>query len=105
MEQKTESFSLRDVLTILFRHKGKIVTIFFIVLAITVIVAFFEPTYYAARSVIMVKYGRENVTLAEGLDMRYPLVNETSMINTEMQIISSLDLLGDVAMKDRKSVV
>ncbi|OPY76418.1 MAG: Chain length determinant protein [Syntrophorhabdus sp. PtaU1.Bin050] len=98
MEQKTESFNLRDVLTILFRHKYKIVSIFLIVCAITAIVAILQPVYYAARSVIMVKFGRENIQLSEGPGINYPMVNETSMINTEIQIIGSLDLLCDVVV-------
>jgi uncharacterized protein involved in exopolysaccharide biosynthesis len=53
--------TLRDVLYIIFKHKKKMLILFFcIVLTVTIGSLFISPTYEAS-SKILVKFGRENV--------------------------------------------
>jgi uncharacterized protein involved in exopolysaccharide biosynthesis len=96
--QKTQgTFNLRDVLTILFKHKYKILIVFFSVLIVTLIVAVSTPTFYASRAVVMIKYGREYVPVGESSDTKFPIMSADYILNTEVQIITSRDLLIGVA--------
>src|SRR5512135_834948 len=60
-EQEQQAPGLRDFLTVLFKHKVRIVTIFLTTVATATIVTFLLPPTYEAKSSLMVKFGREYV--------------------------------------------
>ena len=62
--EETQQGTLRDFLYVLFKHKSKILIIFFsIVVTVTVGSFIMDPTY-EATSKILVKFGRENIYAA-----------------------------------------
>lgn len=54
-------FTLRELLYIIFKHKGKILTIFFTIVMTVTIGSFIATPVYEATSMILVKFGRENI--------------------------------------------
>ena len=95
-EQQQSSFALRDILTILFKHKWKILIVFVLGVIVTGIVAYIAPKQFVARSVIMVKFGREFTPPSEVGEGRQASPGAETIINTEMQILTSRDLILNV---------
>ena len=97
MEEQRQTYSLRDLLAILFKHKFKILIPFVIIAAGTVIVAMlWTQKQFVARAVLMVKFGREFVPVSEVGEQKLPGINQEAIINTEMQILTSGDLAKSV---------
>jgi len=81
MDEKADlPFSLRDLYFVLFRHKVAIVLLFLSALFAVVVGVYLWPETYQANARILVKVGRENVSL--------PTVSPTS----QQQIVASLGL-------------
>ena len=101
MEQQGQASSPRDFLTILFKHKYTILMIFFAVVATVTIGSFLLPPTYEAKSSLLLKFGREYIYRSEvgerGSDTR-PLIplNQEEVINSEIQILTSRDLIEKV---------
>jgi uncharacterized protein involved in exopolysaccharide biosynthesis len=95
-EQQQQTYSLRDVMAILFKHKWKILITFLVIAAGTVIYAMTIPKFYVARSVVMVKFGREFMSISEVGEQKAPAMSQEAIINTEMQLLTSMDLAGKV---------
>jgi len=102
MEEQNQAGSLRDFLTVLFKHKNTILIIFFTVVTVVTIGSFLLPPTYEAKSSLLVKFGREYIYRPEvgervSSDMR-PLIplNQEEVINSEMQILTSRDLIEKV---------
>lgn len=93
--QDPHSVSLRDVLTLLFKHKNKIVLTFLgIVLSVTGWTFVTSPTY-EAESTLMVKMGREHVYRPEvGTGTVDPSIsfNPERIMESEIQIMTSRNL-------------
>ncbi|GJL55204.1 MAG: hypothetical protein NPIRA02_23360 [Nitrospirales bacterium] len=89
--------SLRDVLTILFKHRGKIFGVLIGTVALVTIGSFLIPPTYEATSSLMVKMGREHIYRPEVGSVN-PSVSfdQERVIESELQIISSRDLLERV---------
>ena len=92
-----ESSGLRDVLTIIFKHKGKfLVTFLLIVITVTVGSFMITPTY-EAKSSLLFKFGREYIYRPEvgekgqGIS---PMIsfNQAEVINSEIEILLSRNL-------------
>jgi uncharacterized protein involved in exopolysaccharide biosynthesis len=94
--QYEHSFNIRDVLTVLFKHKWKIIVTFALVLCVTFVVGFYTPRLFVARAVVMVKFGREFVQVSEVGDAKPQNLNQEAIIRTEMQILTSRDLIDRV---------
>jgi uncharacterized protein involved in exopolysaccharide biosynthesis len=96
----TQAGTLRDFLAILFKHKTKIVVVFFsIVITVTVGTFLLSPTYEATSSVL-VKFGRENLYRPEVGD-KGPVIslgqpNQEEILNSEIEILTNRDLMGKV---------
>jgi len=92
-----KSMNLNEVLTILFKHKGKIIIAFLA----TVITAYIgtmmmDPTYESDAN-LLIKYGREYVYRPEvGDKVSQPKTDLTGIVNAETQIITSQDLMEQV---------
>jgi uncharacterized protein involved in exopolysaccharide biosynthesis len=97
MEEQQQTYSLRDVMAILFKHKWKVI-ISFVVIAIGTVVAAYiltPPKVYVARAVLMVKFGREFTSVSEvGPDRQS--ISQSAIIATEMQILTSADIANKV---------
>ena len=96
---KAPSGGIRDVLRIIFKYRGRMVVVFFIVFASVVLVTFMTPPVYEAKSALMVKFGREHIYRPELGEGRSPLfLTQEGAINSEIQILTSRDLLKKVVM-------
>ena len=102
MEQQNQAVSLRDFLTVLFKHKQTILIIFFAVIVTVTIGSFLLPPTYEAKSSLLVKFGREYIYRSEvgerGSSDVGPLLplNQEEVINSEIQILTSRDLIEKV---------
>lgn len=96
-KQDNRRETLRDFLTIFFKHRAEILMIFFVVVAITTIASFVVPPVYKAESSLLVKYGREYLNQSEvGTAPPMMTLNRDEIINSEIQIIKSPDLAKKV---------
>ena len=101
MEQQNQAGSLRDFLTVLFKHKYTILIIFFAVVTTVTVGSFLLPPTYEAKSSLLIKFGREYIYRSEvgerASDSR-PLIplNQEEVINSEIQILTSRDLIEKV---------
>ncbi|RQW85649.1 MAG: lipopolysaccharide biosynthesis protein [Geobacter sp.] len=92
-KQVDQKVSLRDLLTIFFKHRAKILTIFSIVVVMVTIATFFASPVYEAKSTLLVKYGREYMNQSEvGRSEPMMSLNREEIINSEIQILKSPDL-------------
>ena len=90
------TFSIRDFLTVCFKHKFKILVTFCVVVGATLTIAANLPKQFTAKSVVMVRLGREFMQVSEVGNERPPSPGEGAVINTEMQILTGHDLIERV---------
>jgi uncharacterized protein involved in exopolysaccharide biosynthesis len=89
-EHQEHHTSLRDLLTILFKHKVKIFLVFVVIVATVTAVTFLIPPTYEAQSTILVKFGREYTYRPEVTDKAPAIsVNQEEAINSEIKIMTS----------------
>lgn len=89
--------SLRDFLTVIFKHKLKILCVFLGVAVTVTVMSFILPPVFEAKSSLLVKIGREYMTRPEVGDNRTMLsLNQEEVINSEIQILTNQDLLKKV---------
>ncbi|MFB3926764.1 MAG: GumC family protein, partial [Syntrophales bacterium] len=97
MEQKYTSGNLRDFFRVIFKYRRRILFVFFGIVAVVTAATFLMPPVYEAKSTVMVKFGRELIYRPELGDGRPSvLLNQDSLINTEIQILTSRDLIQKV---------
>lgn len=96
-QQEQSGGSLRDFLTVFFKHKNKILTIFIAVVATVTAVTYLLSPTYEAQSTLLVKFGRE-FTYRPEVNDRPPMiaVNQEEALNSEINIITSRDLIQKV---------
>lgn len=100
LNQTSSTSNLRDILTILFKHKLKILITFLVVFLGTVAYALHLPRLYEARSILLIKYGREYLPRPEDAGTRQvPAVTPQTIINGEISILTSLDLFSRLVNK------
>jgi uncharacterized protein involved in exopolysaccharide biosynthesis len=97
INQKQDTGSLRDFLTILFKHKAKIVTVFLATVITVTVGSYLIPPTYEAKSSLLVKFGREYIYRPEVGD-KSPVIsiNQDETINSEINILTSRDLIEKV---------
>lgn len=92
-------FSLRDFLTVLFRHKWKIILFSLVVIATITAATLLSKEIYRSEAKLMVRVGRESVTLdptaTTGKVMHVGQSRE-SEINSELAILKSRELVQKV---------
>jgi polysaccharide biosynthesis protein PslE len=93
--QHIDFTSLRDILTIVFKHKYKILVTFLIVFAAALAFASQIRSTYEAKSVLLIKLGREFYNRPEGATggSSVPL---DSIVRGEISILNSQDLSNKV---------
>ena len=101
MEEQNQTSSLRDFLTVLFKHRNTILIVFFAVVATVTIGSFLLSPTYEAKSTLMVKFGREYLyrpEVGERVSDGRSLIpfNQEEVINSEIQILTSRDLIEKV---------
>src|SRR5664280_2010122 len=92
-----DTTNLRDFLTVLFKHKTKIVAIFLATVITVTVGTFMLSPVYEAKSTLLVKIGRENIYHPEVGD-RSPMIsiNQEEVVNSEINILTSQDLIEKV---------
>ena len=95
--RKESQASLRDFLTIMFKNRVIILSVFSVIFVGVTLVTFLLPPVYEAKSTLLVKFGREYIYHPEVGDMT-PMVtfNEEEVINSEIKILTSRDLIEKV---------
>ncbi len=100
MEHNPQTGSTRDFLTILFKHKYKILTVFLATVITVTVGSFLLPPVFEAKSSLMVKMGREYMYSPEVGDAKpsisFQSVNQQEVISSELQILTSRDLIEKV---------
>ena len=97
MDQNKTTMSLKDFLTILFKHKWKILITF-----VTIVVTISIVTQTLLRSTrrrqrFLVKFGRENIYRSEvGQGGSWVSSSHEEMVNSEIQVLTSYDLIEKV---------
>lgn len=96
-------FSLRDFYYVLFRHKMSIFTILFSASIITIIGVFIMPEMYESKAAVLIKMGRENVTMAMPPTSQQPVVTSLGLrkedINSEIEILENRYIIEKVVKK------
>jgi len=99
MEQQTQHLDLtniRDLLTIVFKHKYKIVITALIIFLGATLYALSIPKVYEAKSVLLVKFGREFLQRPEAGAGTGFAVPPATIIRGEISILTSKDLISRV---------
>jgi len=98
MEPRNPSGNMRDLLQIVFKYRGRMITVFFLIVAAAILITFLIPPVYEAKSTLMIKFGREHIYRPElSGETRAPLfLTQEGVINSEIQILTSRDLLKKV---------
>lgn len=96
-QEPQQTLSQKELLTILFRHKTKILTTLIAVVLTIIAVPFLLPKVFEAKSTLMVKIGREHMN-QPGVGDNQPVMalNQGSVINSEIQILTNKELIRKV---------
>jgi polysaccharide biosynthesis transport protein len=100
-EQQASSYTINDIYHILFRHKWKIMLFALAGLAAAAYVYQTHPRLYQSQAKVMVRYIVEHEGMGprerEESRVRTPDMRGEAMINSELEIITSMDVAIDVA--------
>jgi uncharacterized protein involved in exopolysaccharide biosynthesis len=100
MNSIESSTSLRDFLNVIFKHKAKILTFFFVTVVIVAIGSFIIKPTYEATSQVLIKFGRENIyvptTPTSASASPIFSFKREEQINSEIEILKSRYLLEKV---------
>jgi len=97
-EVSTEK-SLRDFFQIIFRHRRKVAGCFLTVVALSVLSALFSPAIYQSDARLLLRLGRESVTLDPTVSTGQVISisqSRESEINSELEILKSHELTAKV---------
>jgi uncharacterized protein involved in exopolysaccharide biosynthesis len=98
MNERHDTGSVRDILTVLFKHKQKIIITFLSVVIIITIGTFLISPTYEAKSTLLVKFGREYLytpEVGEGRPMSMT-VGQEELLNSEVQILTNNEIIDKV---------
>ena len=101
-EYRVENKSLRDLLYVIFKHKGKIILVWMAVTALAVLVISLQEPMYESTAKVLVKEGRENSTPTTTMvDVPERIVDITRLedVNSEIEILRSRLLAEKVVEK------
>src|SRR6266540_4551666 len=93
--EKEQSPGIKDLLTVIFKHKKKIAAVFFAVVVAVTLVTLLLPPVYEAKSTLLIKIGREYLNHSELGENRLS-VNQEEVNNSEIQILTNHDLIKRV---------
>src|SRR5215475_9448977 len=91
----------REILSIVFREKRKLIGIFLVLFGLIVGWAYTIKPYYDASTRLLVKTGREFQVRADTNQQvaSAPTVTKAEVVNSEIQILTSRDLIEAVVNK------
>ncbi len=96
-EENTSFVNLRDILTVFFKYKNLILTVFLVTVATTIIGTFLMAPVYEAHSSLLIKIGREHIYRPEvGAENPSITVDREATINSEIKIASSGEVIQRV---------
>ncbi len=99
VKDKPGEISLKDVCWVFFRHKWKMVSFFFTVVTIVAAVTYFSANVYCSEAKLLLRLGRESVTLdptavtGQIIPISQSRENE---INSELEVFKSRELVEKV---------
>src|SRR5580704_3509384 len=98
--QTNFSFSLRDILTIVFRHKRVVVLSFLGILTGAVLAAVLHPTEYRASTKFLIERERLDPVISPGQSAPSETRGEVTEeeLNSEVELIKSADVLSQVVV-------
>lgn len=99
IEETPRSLTIRDFVYVLFRHKWKIVFFFTAVVSVVTIATLVSPEIYRSEAKLLLKIGRESVTLdptASTGPVMHVSQSRLSEINSEIEILRGRDLIEKV---------
>ena len=92
--------NLRDLLCIVFKYKGTILTVFLTVVMTVTVLSLLEAPKYEAISKILIKYGRENIytptSPASGSSPMFMDISREERLNSEVEMLRGLNLAAMV---------
>jgi len=100
-EYRVVNQSLRDLLYVIFKHKGEILLVFLVVTSLAVFVISRQVPIYESAAKILVKEGRENSTSTTAImDVPERIMDITRLedVNSEIEILRSR-LLAEMVVK------
>ena len=98
-DRPPRSLTIRDFVYVLFRHKWKMFIFFFVVVGLVTIVTLMSPAIYQSEAKLLLKIGRESVTLdptAATGPLMHVSQSRLSEINSEIEILRGRDLIEQV---------
>jgi uncharacterized protein involved in exopolysaccharide biosynthesis len=97
---RASTFTVRDLLTIGFRHQRLVVLSFLLLSALAAAIVLFRPAQYEARMKILVKRERVDPLVTSDASAQrtaFPSVTEEEL-NSEIELLKSRDLLAQVVV-------
>ncbi|UFS71094.1 GumC family protein [Geomonas sp. RF6] len=94
---KNSSYSVRDILTVLFKNRWQIIGIFATIVLIVGVVTFQLTPLYEAKSTLLLKIGREYLNKSD-LNSNSPLMSlsQGELTNSEIQILTNRNSIKKV---------
>ena len=97
IERQENFLSLRDLLTVIFKYKQVILSVFILIVLSSLIIPFFMTPVYEADSSLLVKMGREHMFSSEVNDAAPQMtVDLKTLVDPEIAILTSRDLIQRV---------
>jgi uncharacterized protein involved in exopolysaccharide biosynthesis len=93
--------TLRDFLAVLFKHKARILVVFFTVVGTVTVLSFVLPPTYEAKSSVLVKFGRENLYSPEVGDKGPVISLGQNQNQAEETLNSEIEILTNEGLADR----
>ncbi|MGD0917414.1 MAG: GumC family protein [Thermodesulfobacteriota bacterium] len=98
-EERKPELSVRDICDVLFRHQWKFILFFLLVMSAVTLWTFISPEVYQSNAKLLVRLGRESVTL-DPTATTGPVVSagqsRENEIKSELEILRSQELVEDV---------
>src|SRR5271165_1946028 len=98
-EAQHSGLNLQDMVFIFFRHKWQIILFAMAGIGAAVLVYFVLPRYYEARAELLVRYvvDKSAVDSPDDPQLKTPGTQSDNLINSEVELLTTLDLAMDVA--------
>ena len=95
--QPIDFTNIRDILSVIFKRKYTILAVFIIVFGSVLLWALLAPRVFEAKSILLVKLGREFMRTSEGTGSPQGLlIQPETIMKSEMSILTSKDLIQRV---------
>lgn len=95
--QPIDFSNIRDILSVLFKRKYTILTVFIVIFGSVFLYALLAPRVFEAKSILLVKLGREFMRTSEGTGPSSGLlVQPETIMKSEISILTSRDLITRV---------